>query len=315
MIKVICLNPAVDRIYHLNGFCHGEKYFGNIPQISAGGKGINVARAVASLGEPVEIRGFIGGANGEIIRGGMELCGCKSDWTLVTEETRTTINIVDNQAGKETEIIEAGYTPDPLLVKQFVLRLSETIVEHDIVICSGLGFPEMCTDMYREISHICQSKKASCFLDTTGPWLEGSLGGSYAFAKPNKQEILSLYGVQDANSPEQLCVLAGRLRETGIDRVMVSLGSKGALFMNGRGTWYAKVPAIRVCKTIGCGDCAVAGYAAAFSRGMSSAESLRYAMACGVANSMEIQPCNIKKDQIDGLLEKIEIAAYERGNP
>jgi 1-phosphofructokinase family hexose kinase len=314
MIRALCVNPAVDRMYYLDGFSPGEKYFGNVPRINAGGKGINVARAAAGLGEPVEVRGFIGGANGEIIRRETAASGCRSDWITVPGETRVTINIVDRRTGKETEIIEAGSGPPPPLMDQFLGGLAEAVAEEDIVICSGLGFPGMRTDIYLEISRICLRRGARCFLDTTGPWLKGALGGSYAFAKPNEHELLALYGGEDRGDLEYLKVLADRLRETGIDRVMVSLGSRGALLVDAEGFWHAQVPAVPVYHTIGCGDCTVAGYAVALSRGMSPEGALRYAMACGVANAMGAALCHTGSTGVNGLLGQIIITNTRRKN-
>ena len=99
MIRTVCFNPAVDRTYHIEKFLPGQKYFGNKPVISAGGKGINVARAVASLGRNAEVWGFIAGANGEIIRKGVEESGCLSRWIDIPGETRVTVNIIDKSTG------------------------------------------------------------------------------------------------------------------------------------------------------------------------------------------------------------------------
>ena len=72
MIRAICLNPVIDRSYHVNGFEPGKKYFHLLREVSIGGKGINVAKVCKQCGEPVALYGFIAGSNGRMIRAFME---------------------------------------------------------------------------------------------------------------------------------------------------------------------------------------------------------------------------------------------------
>ena len=310
MIRSICLNPAVDRFYHIDNFIHGGQYKNNTPHIAAGGKGINVARVIAGCHEEVEVRGIIGGPNGEFIREEMEKCGCRSDWISVPENTRVTINIIDNAQRKESEIVEAGFTAPENLTETFLGRLRNDIRENDIIICSGLSLPGIRDDIYRRISGICAGAGAFCFLDTNGGVLSSSIGGSYRFAKPNINELLSLYGEPAYRDEYQLAELGRRIRESGIDQLMISMGSKGALLLSRDGTYKAAVPVVKVEKTIGCGDSAVAGYAIALSQGKNTEEALRFSMACAVANSMSRELTSLNTSLINELIPQIQIKEF-----
>ena len=67
MLHVICLNPAIDKIYRIPDFAAGEDYPGQKPEVRVGGKGVNVARVLSQLGAPVHLYGFLG-EGGDIIR-------------------------------------------------------------------------------------------------------------------------------------------------------------------------------------------------------------------------------------------------------
>ena len=67
MLHVICLNPAIDKIYRISDFAAGEDYPGQKPEVRVGGKGVNVARVLSQLGAPVHLYGFLG-EGGDIIR-------------------------------------------------------------------------------------------------------------------------------------------------------------------------------------------------------------------------------------------------------
>ncbi|QQO10109.1 1-phosphofructokinase family hexose kinase [Breznakiella homolactica] len=307
MIRALCLNPAVDRFYNIDNFTHGFQFKNNIPHIAAGGKGINVARAAAGLGAEVEVRGFIGGPNGEFIRDEMERCGCRSDWITVPDNTRVTINIIDNAGKKESEIVEAGFTVPEDLAEEFLFRLRGDTVKGDVIICSGLSLPGLRDSIYREISGLCAEAGAYCFLDTSGDLLTASIGGRYLFAKPNMHELLALYGETEYRDEEQLAALGRRMRDSGIEQLMVSMGSRGALLLLNDKTYMAAVPKVKAEKTIGCGDAAVAGYAVSFIHGNDPPRSLAFSMACAVANSMNRELKSLDGDIIRDLLPQIHI--------
>ena len=97
MIRAICLNPAIDRTYYIDGFEAGDKYKTIIRGSARGARGVNVAKVCGQLGEPAAIYGFVGGAAGKRVRGEMERC-CRSVRLVEIEgQTRTTINVIDRR--------------------------------------------------------------------------------------------------------------------------------------------------------------------------------------------------------------------------
>ena len=77
MIHVLCLNPAIDKLFEIDGFTAGEDYPGQTPRVAVGGKGVNVARVLSQLGEDVRLYAFLGEDGGEAVRREMtSRCSC-----------------------------------------------------------------------------------------------------------------------------------------------------------------------------------------------------------------------------------------------
>ena len=64
MIVTVTLNAAIDRTLTVPNFQRGQRHRASDGVTLAGGKGINVARALKALGIPVVATGLIGGSTG-----------------------------------------------------------------------------------------------------------------------------------------------------------------------------------------------------------------------------------------------------------
>jgi 1-phosphofructokinase family hexose kinase len=286
MIRSICLNPVIDRVYFINKFQAGCLYRDTRSAVFSGGKGVNVVKVLTALGEPCVIYGFIAGNAGQSLKADLVSRGIQSRLIEIAGDTRTTINIIDNQRHGETEILERGPTADAVALQSLLNQLTADMTRGDIVICSGAIINGAKTDIYHTVSEICQAKQGYCFLDTYGEILQASLPGNYFFAKPNRRELLEYMELQAEVGEQKVIEAAWRLLEKGLTNLMISMGEKGALLLSREGLLQAAPPVISHQSTIGSGDAAVAGFAAGISRGVSVKEAFKLAMACGVSNAM-----------------------------
>ena len=100
MIHVLCPNPAIDKLYAIDGFSAGEDYPGQRPTVRFGGKGVNVARVLSQLGAGVHLYAFMGEESEMGFRREMEKrCACT--FVPVAGACRTTANIIDRKNGRE----------------------------------------------------------------------------------------------------------------------------------------------------------------------------------------------------------------------
>ena len=108
MIVTVTLNAALDRTLTVPNFQRGQRHRASQGLTLAGGKGINIARALKRLGVPVVATGLVGGRTG--IRIVEELTGeaILNDFVRIEDESRTSTAVVDPTAPTYTEINEWG---------------------------------------------------------------------------------------------------------------------------------------------------------------------------------------------------------------
>jgi tagatose 6-phosphate kinase len=307
MIRSICLNPVIDRMYFINHFQAGNLYRENQPAVYSGGKGVNVAKVLAALGETCAIYGFIAGNPGKNLETDLVSRGIESRFIEIPGDTRTTINIIDNGQNAETEILELGPTADEASLQGLLEQLTADIARDDIVICSGAIINGVRPDIYHTISEICRAKQGYCFLDTYGEILRASIPGKYFFAKPNRRELLEYMALPDNAPAQQLVDSARQLLDNGFTNLMLSMGRGGAIFINRDTFLQAAPPVIGRQSTIGSGDAAVAGFAVGIHRGASVEEAFALAIACGTSNAMHRENGFVSRQEVDELKAKIII--------
>ncbi|MFB3826516.1 MAG: PfkB family carbohydrate kinase [Bryobacteraceae bacterium] len=102
------MNPAIDKTMSIPGFAAGRTNRAQIARIDAGGKGINVAKALKQLGCPVMALGFLAGNNGCTVAGALEAAAFPGEFVWAPGETRVNLKIKDPLGHTETEINESG---------------------------------------------------------------------------------------------------------------------------------------------------------------------------------------------------------------
>lgn len=305
MIRIICLNPVVDRMYYINDFRPGVLHKAIPPAIYPGGKGVNIARVVSQLGEECELYTFLGGSAGSLVKQDMLSHGVKLHEYWYEGETRSTINIIDNANRSETEITEPGTMIPEDLTNHFLSELRSDISNGDIIVCSGSIVSGMSDDIYKTISRITEEKGGSCMLDTSSKHLKASFPASYSFIKPNLRELNSLFDVKEGE--KSIAELASMAMEIGAESIMVSAGAEGCYFFHGDTVLKASVPDKPVVSTIGSGDSSVAGFCTARAIGLDDLQAVRLSMACGVSNAMHSEVGYIDRKQVEELLSEIEV--------
>lgn len=308
MLRSICLNPVLDRIYYTNDFSAGKQYKEIPARIYPGGKGVNVARVMALLGEPCVLYMFVGGHVGELIVEDMRNQGVELRVFSLEGETRTTVNIIDRAQNKETEITEPGPSVGSGQEEAFLQALKTEIMRGDIVICSGIPLPGMSRDIFRKIAALCHEREARCVLDTNSIYLKASFPSEYEMVKPNYDELLALNESDLPLSDENLVFLGKKTMTKGAHSLLVSTGAQGGILMHQKDVYKASFPKQDDIKsTIGSGDSTVAGYCVAMQRGMPAEEALRFAMACGICNAKFSRVGYVDNDMIRDLLNIIHV--------
>jgi len=95
MIITVTLNAAIDKSLAVPNFRLARRHRTVDQRTMAGGKGVNIARTLKALGQPVIATGFAGGATGTHIVEQLTEESILNDFVRIREESRTNTSVLD----------------------------------------------------------------------------------------------------------------------------------------------------------------------------------------------------------------------------
>jgi 1-phosphofructokinase family hexose kinase len=252
--------------------------------VAAGGKGLNVVRAIHTLGGESVSMGFLGGHTGRLLADMAQKAGLNSAWTWTNSETRT-CTILVTQDGDATVINEPGMAVPATAWKRLMRDVQKNISSADVVCICGSFSPRSSVENFHGLLRLLVDSGKQVWVDTSGSVLDTILAFPEICIKVNAAEIgvaLGL-GVKKLTSAKHaLRMIRGR----GLTACAITLGANGALLATDQGNWYAQGPRVQVISTVGSGDSFLGGLVNARASGKDWSEALMDAVAAGTANAL-----------------------------
>lgn len=306
MILTVTLNAAIDKRYVVRGFQEGEVNRVLECAFTPGGKGLNVSKPAAIAGAEVVATGFAGGHAGRYITESLADFHVKSEFYHLEAESRSCINIWDEEKKKQTEFLEPGFTVSEEDFEGFLQKFQSLLVHADVVAMSGSVPKGLDGRAYQHMVAMVKSAGKKVILDTSGTLLEMGIQAKPTMVKPNIDEIRMLTGSR-CDTRDEL-ILAGRqIYESGVELVVISLGAEGSLMICADGVYQAVVPRIDAVNTVGCGDAMIAGFAIGMEKRMSVQDSLKLASAISAAAALREETGFFVKEDMERIYEQIQI--------
>lgn len=285
MIYTITLNPALDHFLDVVELRLDDANRVVTESLYAGGKGIDVSRAIRHLGSDSMALGFIGGHNGQTMIDLLKKEGVTCYFTAIAGETRRNIIIGAIRHGTQTMLNSRG----PLITKDewkaFLTHLALLELRDAYVILSGSLPRGVPVEAYRQIIALVRREGARAILDTDGPGLKWGLKATPFAIKPNVNELRRLTG-KPLRTEGAILSAARQLHRTGIEIVLVSMGYRGLLLVSRDACYRATPPSVSVRSTVGAGDSAVAGFVFSHAGGKALEDCARFATAAGTAATL-----------------------------
>ena len=304
-IITLSLNPAFDIHCDIPDFAPYHENLARITHRDAGGKGINISRALHANG--VDSLAFV--VLGEENAASFELGLLADDlkFRTLTVKGRIRENITCHTPGvPETRISFEGFSMEESQLEQVYELLAAEVTADTVLTFTGRAPSGVGMDRVKELLRGFVQKGARLVIDSRSFALGNLLELKPWLIKPNQEEISAYLG-REIGSLAQVVEAAQQLHRDGIDNVMISLGGQGALLACAEGVFTANAPAVEVCSTVGAGDSSVAGFLAAAAAGAGALERLRTAVAFGSAACMTQGTRPPEPEEIARLISGIQV--------
>jgi 1-phosphofructokinase len=289
-VVTLTANPSLDRTLELPG----PLVEGGIVRLAGsgtepGGKGVNVARAIAAAGG--DVVSVLPAAAADPLVAALRTLGLELATVPVHDPVRTNYTLVGPD-GTTTKLNEPGAAlSDATRVALAGVLHGHAAVARWVVLSGSLP-PGTPLDWYADLVRSLRDTGVRVAVDTSeAPLLALLAAGPEAapdLLKPNAEELAQLAGMSEddvLHDPAAALVAVGSLHARGVAEVLLTLGGDGALLSTrDGGLWSAQPPPITVRSTVGAGDSSLAGYLLAELAGAPPAERLRTAVAYGAAS-------------------------------
>lgn len=303
-IYTLTLNPAYDVHVHTAQFAPYHENIATVLSREAGGKGVNISRALQNAHVDNTAVVVIGADNAAAYRQMLSRTGLSVLEIERPGSIRENLTLhCDN--GPETRISFSGFAVEDSILDEIFAHIQpdgETILTMTGRIAEGMSMEKVKDFLKR--SAFCGAKivvDSRSFslsdLAEVKPWL----------IKPNQEEI-SAYCGEKVEDMKTALAKAREIAGLGIENTMISMGAQGALLITGADTYYAKAPRVQAVSSIGAGDSAIAGFMAATVRGEDSAGRLASAVAFGTAACLTEGTQPPTEEMIRTLLPQIQIS-------
>jgi 1-phosphofructokinase/tagatose 6-phosphate kinase len=313
VIVTVTLNAALDRTLTVPNFQAGHRHRASQGLTLAGGKGINVARALKRLDVPVVATGLAGGRTGTRIVEELTAEAILNDFVRIADESRTSTAVVDPMGSSFTEINEWGpqVGADELeILREKIRYLSRGA---DVVVFAG-SLPRG-VDLAFYADAIRELTRAGVYtvLDSEGEPLRAGLDAEPTLVAPNQHEAEGLVG-QELNDDEDFLMALDAIADLGARNVLLTLVS-GAFGLTREDRrlrrFQAVAPKVDTVSAVGAGDVLLAGFLAAQLNRRPFEEALRHAVAAGTAATTEVGAGRFDPREAGRLSALVEVAELE----
>jgi 1-phosphofructokinase len=282
-IITVTLNPAFDLHYAMESFEAGKENYVTRATCDAGGKGINISRALTVNGVENTAYVILGRENApqfeqELRRDGLAFIPLYTDGRIRENIT------VHPAKGKETRISLDSFSVGSETLSRLCHDLCGAVDADTLIAFSGRIPKGLTKEEIKDFLAALLGKGACIAVDSNSLTPEDLAEIRPWFIKPNEQEIAAFVG-REITTPEEAAAVAAELASRGLAReVMISLGAMGSVWSDGNRRAIINAPDKgKPLSTIGAGDSTVAGYLAAVARGEDTETALRVAASFGSA--------------------------------
>jgi 1-phosphofructokinase family hexose kinase len=309
VIITVTLNAAIDKSLSVPNFRLGRRHRTVDQTTMPGGKGVNVARTLKTLGQPVIATGFAGGPTGTRIVEQLTAESILNDFVRIREESRTNTAVHDPTSGEQTEINERGPAVSENEIELFRDKLLYLARGAAIVVFAGSLPRGVEPDIYATLVRELKRMGVTTVVDSEGDAMRHAVRAEPDVISPNIPEAEELVG-HEFNDEDDRIMAVNEMVQLGAGEAIMTLadGCVASVRVDGERVlhrvWIEPREAVA---TVGAGDAFLAGYVAARYTGEPPEECLRRAVACGAESTRRLGAGLVDPREVDRLLAEIDV--------
>ena len=241
MIITVTPNAALDKTIQVPSMQIGMRHRGAHGFVAPGGKGINVARSLLLLQQPVIATGLAGGETGARIQRELDAEGILNDFVQIEGESRSSTVLIDPTSGRQTEIIENGPTVTATELDALLDRLEYVARDASIVVLAGSLPRDVPEDWYADAIKRLRRTGAQIILDSEGEPLRSAVAAEPHLVAPNQLEAEELVG-HEFSSDADLIDALDEIADMGPRNVLITNETGAVLLLRASTSSAPSVP-------------------------------------------------------------------------
>lgn len=310
MIATVTLNPTLDLILEVEELKLDHYNKVHNVKSTAGGKGINVSKAIRGCERDTIALGFVGGARGRIVEEELRSMDITTNFWHIESETRSNIIIWDKKRGQHTLLSEIGPVISEYDLEMFYSIYHRVMSQCQAVILSGSLPPGVPLDIYGNLISIARERGVKTILEATGEPFEKGLKKRPFLAKPDLRETNQIFG-KSIDTEEDAIQIAQEVINKGAEIAVVSFEQEKDVIATSQEIWFAETNYHKIVNLIGAADALVAGLAVALTEeGKEFYEAIRFSMAAALASALREEEEFSSREEVEKCLSHVKIRKY-----
>jgi 1-phosphofructokinase family hexose kinase len=305
LILTVTINPAIDSNVLGDRLVFEDRGYVLARSETPGGRGINASLVLQSFG--VETLALVpsGGETGPRFEAGLRQLNLAFETVPIARSIRTNLILTDRQ-GLTIKLNDPG----PEVTLEESERFEASVRRHLpgsswLLLCGSLP-PGVPASFYSRLIRAAREHGVQTLLDTDGEVLQEGLDERPALITPNQQEAARLLN-KGLITRLHFRNAAQRMVDMGAERVILSLGSRGAIAASQGVLAEIVPPNVNAVSPIGAGDALNAVFVWAATRGSDFLDAARWAVAAGTASACLPGTQYANLDQTRAIYDQIEV--------
>jgi 1-phosphofructokinase family hexose kinase len=313
MIITVTLNAAMDKTLEVPSFTPGRRHRTVDQTTMPGGKGVNIARSIKRLGQPVIATGLAGGATGTRIVEALNDESILNDFVRIFDESRTNTAVLDPTTGLQTEINERGPAVSAQELELFREKLLYLAQGASICVFAGSLPRGVDQDVYYSLIRDVRRLGVTTMIDSDGEPLRLAMRAEPDLVSPNELEAEELVGHEFNDVDDRASAVLEMTRQGAREAIMtVPDGCYARIFEGPSPRVYrVRIEEQEARSAVGSGDAFLAGYVAARYGDQSPLDCLRFGVACGAESTHHFGAGILDPAQVERLLGVVESETFE----